>query len=345
MGSHKVLISVVVPVFNTAKYLPKCLDSVLGQSLRDIEVICVDDHSSDRSRMILEEYAARDPRISLMSLPENHGVGYVRNLGMKIAQGDYIYFLDSDDWIDQDYLSEMYSHAVSSGQDIVINANWYHEFGHSCKRREKNGSLLVKENVFYYSPVEVQRNMLPVVWCRLFKRSFLQENSILFPLIRSAEDVYFVWLSEILQEKIYIFKGPYYHYFQRRRSLSGSKDNMWHHLKIYNELLIEYRERNIPPASAKRFFFWPERLRINNEDRFNFARSFFETVETDVKAAPGLYWSYDCYVMKAVLSCSSCKEWRLHFPLGLYIGFYIRLVKNRMSRPTVESIIDGTWKI
>jgi len=151
MGSHKVLISVVVPVFNTAKYLPKCLDSVLGQSLRDIEVICVDDHSSDRSRMILEEYAARDPRISLLSLPENHGVGYVRNLGMKIAQGDYIYFLDSDDWIDQDYLSEMYSHAVSSGQDIVINANWYYEFGHSCKRREKNGSLLVKERLLLFT--------------------------------------------------------------------------------------------------------------------------------------------------------------------------------------------------
>lgn len=264
---------------------------------------------------------------------------------MDIATGEYIYFLDSDDWIDQDYLSEMYSHAASSGNDIVINANWYLEYGKPSKRKMWHNPVFVKKDVFYYSPTVVQLNLLPLVWCRLFKTSFLRANSIRFPSIKSAEDVYFIWLSEVLQESSYIFRGPYYHYFYRRKSLSRHRDNIWNHLLNYNELLKSYREKNIPPESVKRFFFWKsDSLEIGSAERFKFVKAYFEAVENDVLAAPWLYETYDCYVMKSVLSCADYRKWRRRFFFGVYIGYYIRIIRNRRW-PTVESVLDGTWEI
>ena len=92
-------VSVLVPVYNTEKYLPACLDSVLDQSLRDLEIICVDDCSPDRCGEIIDEYAARDARVKTIHLQENRRQGYGRNLGMNRATGKYLYFLDSDDTI------------------------------------------------------------------------------------------------------------------------------------------------------------------------------------------------------------------------------------------------------
>ena len=93
------LVSVIIPVYNTEKYLPECLNSVLSQTLRDIEVICIDDASPDNCGKILDEYAQRDSRVKVIHLPENHRQGYGRNRGIERSSGEYLYFLDSDDMI------------------------------------------------------------------------------------------------------------------------------------------------------------------------------------------------------------------------------------------------------
>ena len=103
-------ISVVIPVYNSGSFLRRCLDSVVGQTLKDIEIICVDD-----SLEILREYARMDSRILLVELGENRGLAFARNKGMDLASGTYLYFLDSDDWIDPDYLMEMRNHALRTG--------------------------------------------------------------------------------------------------------------------------------------------------------------------------------------------------------------------------------------
>ena len=95
-------VSVIIPVYNVEKYLCKCLDSVVNQTLRDIEIICVDDGSTDSSWEILKEYAQRDDRIKLIH-KENGGLSSARNVAMQVAKGDYIGFIDSDDWIDLDF--------------------------------------------------------------------------------------------------------------------------------------------------------------------------------------------------------------------------------------------------
>ena len=113
-------VSVIIPVFNTAAYLRRCLDSVLEGDFRDIEVICVDDCSTDASPDILDGYSARDPRVRIIRFNENRRVSAARNAAISAARGEYLYFLDSDDWLDPGYLGAMYSKAVETGQDVVV---------------------------------------------------------------------------------------------------------------------------------------------------------------------------------------------------------------------------------
>ena len=101
-------VSVVIPVYNVEKYLSECLDSVLGQTLREIECICIDDASPDRCGEMLDEYAARDGRVRVLHLKENHMQGYGRNRGLEMAKGEYVYFLDSDDMITPNAMEELY---------------------------------------------------------------------------------------------------------------------------------------------------------------------------------------------------------------------------------------------
>ena len=119
MSSTTPIISVIVPVYNSSKYLKECLDSILNQTLTDIEVICVDDGSTDESPLILEEYASRDSRLQILK-QENKGAGAARNLGMTIAKGKYLSFLDSDDFFSPDMLKHAYLNAEIYSSDITI---------------------------------------------------------------------------------------------------------------------------------------------------------------------------------------------------------------------------------
>ena len=92
-------ISILVAVYNSAAYLPQCLDSLLGQTLHDIEVLCVDDASTDNSLAILRQYAERDTRVKVFALDENHGIAFARNVALSNASGEFICFVDSDDWL------------------------------------------------------------------------------------------------------------------------------------------------------------------------------------------------------------------------------------------------------
>lgn len=113
-------VSVIIPVYNTEAYLPSCLDSVLGQTLQDLEVICIDDCSPDRCGEILDEYAARDSRVKVIHLPENHRQGYGRNRGLEQAAGKYVYFLDSDDEIVPEALEELTDLADRDDLDVIF---------------------------------------------------------------------------------------------------------------------------------------------------------------------------------------------------------------------------------
>ena len=123
----KVKISVIIPVYNVEKYLPACLDSIVSQTLGDIEILCVNDGSTDSSRQILEEYQKNDKRICIFD-KENGGQGSARNYGLKSAGGEYVIFVDSDDWLEKDALEKIYRKIKNDDSDILLfNANIHHQ--------------------------------------------------------------------------------------------------------------------------------------------------------------------------------------------------------------------------
>ena len=111
-------VSVIIPVYNVEKTLPRCIDSVIGQSLKDIEIILVDDGSPDKSPEICDEYRCKDSRIKVFHKP-NEGLGYTRNYGIERAQGEYVAFVDSDDYIASDMLDKLYNTAIKEDADVV----------------------------------------------------------------------------------------------------------------------------------------------------------------------------------------------------------------------------------
>lgn len=101
------MVSVIIPVYNTDKYLSYCLDSLIKQTIKKIEIICVNDCSSDKSREIIKEYSLKDKRIILIDNKIKHGAGISRNIGLNIARGEYVFFMDSDDYISSNFLEEL----------------------------------------------------------------------------------------------------------------------------------------------------------------------------------------------------------------------------------------------
>lgn len=114
-----VKVSVIVPIYNTEKYLNKCVDSLVNQTLEDIEIILINDGSTDRSGEIADYYSQKEVRVKCIH-KENSGVSNSRNLGIKFAKGQYVAFVDSDDWCDSNMLEGLYNHAISNNADVVI---------------------------------------------------------------------------------------------------------------------------------------------------------------------------------------------------------------------------------
>ena len=138
------LISVIIPVYNKEKYLRKCLDSVLAQTYGNIEVLLVDDASSDKSRDICDEYAKKDGRISVIYLEKNRGASHARNVGLDRAEGEFFCFVDADDYTEKDMLRRLYDNLKENQADVSICAVDYIGFGaYTAKRLEGNDNIVL----------------------------------------------------------------------------------------------------------------------------------------------------------------------------------------------------------
>lgn len=337
-------ITVVIPVYNTAVYLPKCLDSVLAQTFGDFEILCVDDGSSDNSWDILAAYAAKDSRIRLVRLDENRGVPYARNLAIEQARGEYVYFMDSDDWIDPDYLEAMISEVESTGQDVVINCNWYEEYEDGTTKKCSGDFGFIKESDGYYSPLSVQSVFYPVVWVRLYRLKYLRDNNIRSPLLKGGvEDNYFTGLAEILQKKSYIFHGPFYHYLQRTGSLVSQPNAGFRHFENFKVFHDELRRRKLPWGSA-RLFYVIGKLIFDDDSRYDFIRSFFLEIEEEVRSYPAVYNNIDIFTLLAVIACPDRRSWLSKYSQIAWVAFS-REAQKRGGFPTVEELLKGKWAL
>ncbi|MBP3695654.1 MAG: glycosyltransferase [Thermoguttaceae bacterium] len=200
-------ISVIVPVFNVEKYLRECLDSVVNQTLRELEIICVDDGSTDSSGRILDEYAARDERFIVIH-QENQGLSGARNTGLKVFQGEFVIFLDSDDtWVPE--LCEMVL-LEAQKNDAELTQFFFEAFSETPVSYELDG----REWGIKSDPIEkiAMNKMLPNVWLYLFHGEFLRRNRLIFHEKILFEDIPFTWKARFLANRIAVVPRKLYRY-------------------------------------------------------------------------------------------------------------------------------------
>lgn len=221
-------VSIIVPVHNTEKYLRACLDSIANQTLRDIEIIIVDDGSRDGSSSILSEYARTDERIRVIT-QQNRGQASARNAGVEHARAEYIGFVDSDDWIDREMFRSLYERAKSVDADVIIGTHELIDRNDNRRGTPQNPERIqaAYDSRSVLSPSELSGwvfSICPVVWDKLYRRSHLLKNRIRFPDGIYYEDVYFVMTSIITSARIAFSNEPHYFYRVYRQGGTTHRD-------------------------------------------------------------------------------------------------------------------------
>ena len=211
-------VSVIIPVYNTEKYIGECLDSVLNQTLEDLEVICIDDCSSDRCPEILDDYSRRDDRVKVIHLPENHRQGYGRNRGMEKASGRYLYFLDSDDRIEPYALQELADLAETDQLDAVFfDSRTIHE-SEEMKKVYNPPFELRKgdyEDKVYRGCDLLDAFIRETEWTcypqRIFwRRQMIEQEGIRYPEGTEHEDEYFAFAGILAARRARYVRKPYF---------------------------------------------------------------------------------------------------------------------------------------
>ena len=252
-------VSIIIPIFNAGNLLYKCLDSVVNQSLKEIEIVCVDDGSSDNSLEILEKYAKKDSRFKVFH-QENQGVGTARNNAINQSEGEFIVFLDADDWIEHDMCKRLYAHSTQLNSDLVI----FDALEHTADNKIDKVSYFsrnefdkdYKSFVFDYKFIKNKLlvSSLGAIWSKFYKSSFIKNNDIRFSKHKIYNDIEFNLESILLADNISYVPEQFYHYMRLgqpslQTSFREGKDEMiwldvlWDMFDLFaeNSIMDEFR--------------------------------------------------------------------------------------------------------
>ena len=191
--SYKV--SIIVPVYNVEKYLERCLNSLINQTLKEIEIICINDGSTDNSKLILEKYASDDSRIKIIN-QENQGLSIARNNGLKAAKGEYIGYVDSDDWISENFYELLYNNAMKYGADIACG-----EIVRPNASKHKNFLSLSKIKTYTKTEDKYSACYIPrksYVWNKIYRRECLVASKVQFVPHATYEDI--LWTHKVVDK-------------------------------------------------------------------------------------------------------------------------------------------------
>ena len=242
-------VSIIVPVYNVENYIERCLNSLVNQTFKDIEIITINDGSTDKSLELINKYVKEDIRVSVIDLGDE-GVSYCRNLGIEKANGKYIMFVDSDDWIDSNMIEAMYKKAEENKLDLVM-CSYIREFKDHSKEKIFNlpEEIIYKEDKVknellrkLVGPVKEELSnpemldALGTVWGKLYRTDILKENKIKFVDLKeigSAEDTLFNIFTFNYLSKVMFLNKPMYHYW---------RDNPKSVTSQYNPKLKEQRK-------------------------------------------------------------------------------------------------------
>lgn len=237
----EILISVIVPVYKVEPYIRKCVESILSQTYQQIEVILVDDGSPDNCGAICDEYARADSRITVIHT-ENEGVYIARNKALDVATGDYLMFVDSDDWVEPEFCETALRLALENNVQMVA-------FKFNLVFADRDGSIMDKRprafhETGYMEASEAVRHLIfrdsmgNYLWNKLYKRSLF--DGVRFPEGRSLQDQAVVYLMMLKAGRLYISDAVLYNYLQRSDSITGTTN---YSSKMYASLFAIWQER------------------------------------------------------------------------------------------------------
>lgn len=235
------LITIVVPIFNVEKYLRRCLNSIIEQTYKNLEIILVDDGSTDDSPIICDEYKKKDNRITVIH-KKNGGLSEARNTGINIAKGKYIGFVDSDDWIEIDMYEKMYKKMIEENADIAICGRVV-EYSNRTSKKWYNENYMIMNNIDAIVALDSFKSFDMAAWDKLYKTELF--SNIKYPVGKKCEDCYVTYRLFDKCDKIIYIPECFYHYFQREGSITKSKKvNMDY---VYGSVeQLKYIEKNHP---------------------------------------------------------------------------------------------------
>lgn len=239
-------VSVIIPVYNVEKYLRECLDSVLGQTLQNIEVICINDGSTDGSEAILEEYAARDSRIRVVT-QKNGGLNAARNSGLDQVTGEYIAIVDSDDWISPYHCEHTLRHARKTGADMTMF--FFECVGFPDGRSKPVDGVSHDDKTEWREKLTTVTYLWQVCWAHLWNASFIRKNGLRFHAgLMFADELAFTFRAALLANRISILPEKLYFYRYRKNSITGDRTHprILQLTQAYNFLLDDLQKDPIP---------------------------------------------------------------------------------------------------
>lgn len=249
MRNKQPLLSIIIPIYNTEKYLSKCLDSIVSQTYKSLEIICIDDGSTDKSPMIIDDYASKDNRVVVIH-QKNKGESKARNEGLKIAKGDYITLVDSDDWLELDMYEQLVAAAIENDADMAIGG-WIKENPSGTEwitnADDVDNSVFGKEKLLEYLYKRDRYRLFAYMWDKIYRREVIYSEKRPIRLNENLSlggDVQFLGEAALnTNVAVYVDKS-FYHYRQLEVSMCHTdKFERWRDwINSYEILIKEFKE-------------------------------------------------------------------------------------------------------
>ncbi len=321
------LISIIVPVYNVRVYLRKCLDSICGQTYKNLEIVVVDDGSTDGSGEICDEYAQLDNRVKVIH-QSNAGQSAARNKALSIAQGDFFGFVDSDDWVDKDMYEFLHNLIVESDADIAICSHYIEQQG-KTRVRYSSGEKTVFSRDEAIRALVVDKRVRNYLWDKLFKSKLF--NGIRFPEKQIFEDIAVSYRLFYNTHQVVMQDSPRYHYLTHGKStthgrLYNPQNEYVLFLTVYQQVKFVYEKRILDQAPT---YLHQRGVHFIDHLMMVPSSSFTEDIIKDVLAKMREFYNVSWVQLGTI---SAFKRYMIYRHLYIYRVFYrsIRLfLKSR----------------
>lgn len=249
-------VSIIVPVYNVEPYLRQCLNSLVNQSLKEIEILVINDGSPDNSQAIIDEFALNYPKVIKSIIKKNGGVSETRNVGIKQATGEYIGFVDSDDYIDSTMFEKLYLQAQKTGAEIVV-CDYVKDFGDEVQQTNNINNWNIFNNSIKDQP-KLLFQAKPYLWNKLYQRKFFLQTKLIFPVGQVFEDSAIIYQLLYLANKVAVVNEQLYFYrFKRDDSIINTvNENIFDIFKSCDSILGFFKkqpeyQQNLTPVIQK----------------------------------------------------------------------------------------------